>query len=157
MQHHDGVTKPAEINTGVATRYCKPSTLDDETNLPTSAAFQKRSRRNEEYLSVYLLDYFESLQAEQEQVQAVRAYMEERGWRCSRTALFATLDIEHTKSYIFDEIAEYVQFKEATLPHCGIFHDTDDLLISELLAECIQTTYTMATLDQKSSQEDQNE
>lgn len=154
MQHHESLTEITEINLGSVARYCKPSTLDDETTLPTSATFQRRSHRNEEYLSVHLLDYFTSLQTEQEQVQAVRAYMEEHGWRCSRSALFATLDIEYTKSYIFDEIAEYIFFKEATLPHCGIFHDTDDLLISELLAECIQTTYTMTTLEEKS---DQNE
>ena len=63
-----------ELTSGVVVRYCKPSTLDEE-KIPTSASFQLRIK--EKYLSVYLLDYYKSLN-EEESVFSVVAYMQKR-------------------------------------------------------------------------------
>jgi hypothetical protein len=129
------------IHEGVVARYCKYSTLDEETGRPTGAAFQRR--QNEQYLSVYLLDFFSHIENESEQVGAVKNIMQVRGWqfRPNEKSLFATLNVVHASNHIRQEASELIQFRAANLPHCGIFHEADDLLISELLAECVESIY----------------
>lgn len=128
-----------EIKEGVITRYCKLTTLDEDTNLPTFSAF--RQRQSENYLSVYLLDFFDQLAKEFDKVKAIKEEMELKGFRCRPSSLFANLDIQHSQKYILDEISEFISYKTVRLPHCGIFHDADDLLIAKLLAECVQSVY----------------
>jgi hypothetical protein len=128
-----------EIQSGNVARYCKPSSLDED-GYPTGSAFQRRSNRNEEYLSVYLLEFFKKIE-EKDGVLEVKREMERKNFNLKVTGSYAILNIERSKKYIMDEIEEQIYYREMKLPHCGIFHDHDDLLISELLAECIQNSY----------------
>ena len=61
-----------EIEIGNVTRYCKPSSL--ENGIPQSSAFEKRIERNEPYLSVYLLEFFQR-ETEIKNVIEVKKYM----------------------------------------------------------------------------------
>lgn len=128
-----------EIPSGNVARYCKPSSLDED-GYPTGSAFQRRSDRNEEYLSVYLLEFFEKIE-EKDNVLEVKREMKRKNFNLKANGSYAVLNIEKSKKYIMDEIDEQIYYNEMKLPHCGIFHDHDDLLISELLAECIQNSY----------------
>lgn len=128
-----------EIETGTVVRYCKPSTLN-EYGKPTSSSFQLRVP-DEKYLSVYLLDYFTALLAEEEKVLAVKNEMQEKQFKLKKNGMFSTLNIEQSKHHIFDLISEKISYKTLNLPHCGVFHQSDDLLISELLSQCVQNNY----------------
>ncbi len=131
-----------EIKNGYVTRYCKPSSLNN--GVPDSSAFRRRS--GEQYLSVYLLDFFQK-QTELENVIEVKKYMTERGFKCKQNGFFAAINIDQSKEYIFEEMASEISFLEKKLPHCGIFHEADDLLIAELLAECVINNYPVKNLD----------
>jgi hypothetical protein len=126
-----------ELQTGTVTRYCKPSTLDEQRN-PNALAFQRRE--GEKYLSVYLLDYFKK-PTESEKVTEVKWAMEKAGFSLKASGKFATLDIEESKNYIVELISETISYKGLNLPHCGVFHEYDDLVISELLSQCIKRCY----------------
>jgi hypothetical protein len=125
-----------EIETGNVTRYCKPGDLQD--GIVKSHAFKKRTERNEKYLSVHLLEFFQK-ETELENVLEVKAYM--KNYNFKRNGSFAVINIQKSKQYILEEISSQIYYREETLPHCGIFHDADDLLISKLLAECVQNNY----------------
>jgi hypothetical protein len=127
-----------EIETGNVTRYCKPGDLQD--GIVKSHAFKKRTERNEKYLSVYLLEFFQKA-TELENVLEVKAYMEAKNYNLNPNGCFAVINIQQSKQYILEEISSQIYYREETLPHCGIFHDADDLLISKLLAECVQNNY----------------
>lgn len=124
-----------EIEAGNVTRYCKPSLL--ENGVPKSSAFERRS--GEKYLSVHLLDFFK-MHTEVENVIEVKKYME-KSFQFKPNGYFAVLNIEQSRKYILEESSSEIYYREEKLPHCGIFHDADDLLIAQLLAECIQTNY----------------
>ncbi len=125
-----------EIEAGNVTRYCKPSTL--ENGVPNSSAFERRSE--EKYLSVYLLDFFK-MHTEVENVIEVKKFMTAKGFNFTPNGCFAVLNIEQSREYILEESSSEIYYREKNLPHCGIFHDADDLLIATLLAECIQSKY----------------
>lgn len=128
-----------EIQSGNVARYCKPSSLDED-GYPTGSAFQRRSNRNEEYLSVYLLEFFKKIE-EKDGVLEVKREKERKNFNLKVNGSYAIINIEKSKKYIMEEIDGQIFYKEMKLPHCGIFHDNDDLLISELLAEYIQNSY----------------
>jgi len=137
----------SEISTGNVARYCKPMTLD-ENKKPTSAAFQKRVQHDEKYLSVYLLEFFQK-HTEQENVSETKKYMEEeRDFTFKANGSFAVINIEFSKKYIFDIISQQIYYREENLPHCGIFHDAVDLVIAELLAQCVKNTYLVKDINE---------
>ena len=125
-----------EIEAGNVTRYCKPSSL--EKGEPKSSAFERRSE--EKYLSVYLLNFFK-MHTEVENVREVKKYLTGKSFQCKPNGSFAVLNIEQSREYILEESSSEIYYREKNLPHCGIFHDADDLLIAKLLAEAIQTNY----------------
>jgi len=127
-----------ELEDGVIARYCKPSTLDEQRN-PTSSSFQLRAP-DEKFLSVYLLDFFGDAE-EAEQVKSIRDTMQDKGFKLRSNGLFAVLSIQEPKDYIVTMINEQISCKALILPHCGIFHEHDDLVISELLSQSIRNTY----------------
>ncbi len=129
------------IEAGNVTRYCKPSTL--ENGIPQSSAFERRS--DEKYLSVYLLEFFGN-ETEVENIRQVKTYMEQRRFTCKTNGSFAILNIQQSKEYIYEEISSDIFYREENLPHCGIYHDADDLLIAELLAECVQNNYPVKNI-----------
>ena len=133
-----------EIEKGNVTRYCKPFALDDNGS-PVSSAFQRRPDRNEGYLSVYLLDYFDNIDniEQSEDIFQVKKTMERNRFNLKKSAVFAVLNVEQSKKHIMEEISEKISYKALNLPHSGIFHEYDDLVISELLAECVQTMYSV--------------
>ena len=128
-----------EIHKGTVARYCKPSTLD-ERGIPTSSSYLLRIP-NEKYLSVYLLDFF-SESTELDKISKVRSEMQRKGFKLKKTGLFSTLDIEYSKNYVASVISQQISYKELNLPHCGIFHEHDDLVISELLSHCTKNRYS---------------
>lgn len=128
---------------GRVARYCKPSSLDEQES-PTSAAFQRRP--TEEYLSVFWLEFFQEAH-EKNRIQAVKQAMEQRRFTVKQRGHFAVLDIEQSMQYIFEEVAEQIAYRAMNLPHCGLFHDGDDLLVAELLAECVQANYEVKSLE----------
>jgi len=132
-----------EIQAGTVSRYCKPSTLDG--NSPTGSSFQLRKERDEKYLSVYLLDFFRKAQ-EKEGILDIKFFMEKNGFKVKPKGAFALLDVKHSKEYIFQLIKEKISYKELNIPHCGVFHEYDDLLISELLSQCVKTFYIIENL-----------
>jgi hypothetical protein len=134
----EGIELKKEIESGNVTHYCKPSTL--ENGSPTSSSFQLRVERNEEYLSVFLLEYFNQ-ENEIDNVRNAKKEMHRRKLKTKDNGSFAVFDIEHSKNYIFDKIKKQISCKELDLPHCGIFHDSDDLVISELLTQCVKSNY----------------
>ena len=121
-----------------------------EGGVPKSSAFERRT--GEEYLSVYLLDFFQK-PTELENVIEVKKYMTEGGFKCKKKGSFAVINIEQCKKYIFEkmeekeEISDEISFREKNLPHCGIFHDAEDLLIAKLLAKCVINNYPVKNLD----------
>lgn len=132
------------ISKGNVARYCKPSSLDEEGN-PSSSSFQRRPNSNEGYLSVYLLEFFKS-RTEKENVGKAKRRMAKR-LNLSKNGLCAILNIEQSSEYIMNEIKQLIRYKPRGLPHCGIFHDYDDLVISELLAECVQNQYRIEDIE----------
>jgi hypothetical protein len=132
-----------EINEGNAARYCKPSSLGED-GCPSSSAFQRRPNRKEGYLSVYFLEFF-GKNTEKENVSEVKRLMATH-FNLKKSGLYAILNIQQSKEYIMKEIEKLISYKEITLPHCGIFHHHDDLLISELLLECVQNKYKVEML-----------
>lgn len=130
-----------EILQGTVVRYCKPMTIDSK--IPTFYCFQLRE--GESYLSVYLLDYFEE-PSEQEKVVAVKQFMESKKFQCKPTGVFAALDIEKSKQKIFESIAQSISYHAEGLPHCGISHEWEDLVIAQFLAECITHCYPVKKL-----------
>lgn len=133
-----------EILSGSTARYCKPSSLNESKN-PSPAAFQRRPERKEGYLSLYLLDYFKK-ETELENVRSVQLEMARKGFIVKKSGVFAILDIEKSKDFLLENYSEEITFREANLPHCGLFHESDDLLISELLIECIDNSYKISDL-----------
>ncbi|MDY6805200.1 MAG: hypothetical protein SXA11_15525 [Cyanobacteriota bacterium] len=132
-----------EIKKGYITRYCKPSSLNN--GIPDSSAFRRRN--GEKYVSVHLLEFFQK-QTELENVIEVKKYMTEKsGFKCRPNGSFAVLDLEQSKEYILEQISAEISCKEKNLPHCGIFHEADDFLIAELLAECVLNNYLVKNLD----------
>jgi len=127
---------------GRVARYCKPSSLDEQGS-PTSAAFQRRP--TEVYLSAFWLEFFQHVH-EKMRIQAVKRAMAQRRFTVKPRGQFAVLDIEQSTHYIFKEVAEQIVCRAMNLPHCGLFHDGDDLLIAELLAECVQANYDVKGL-----------
>jgi hypothetical protein len=131
-----------EIENGNVTRYCNPSSL--QNGVPKSSAFLRR--RGENYLSVYLLEFFQTI-TEVDSVIEVKIYMTEKiGFICKPSGSFAVLNIQQSKEYILEEISSEISYKDENLPHCGIFHDADDLLIAKLLADCVQNNYLIKNL-----------
>lgn len=136
-----------EVETGNVTRYCKPSSL--ENGIVQSSAFEKRSLEN--YLSVYLLEFFQK-ETEIKNVMEVITYMTKKGFICKPNGSFAVINIQQSKEYIFEETSLEISYQEQNLPHCGIFHDADDLLISELLTECVQNNYIIKDITDSTNQ-----
>jgi hypothetical protein len=128
-----------EIYYGAVVRYCKPRTLVD--GQPTSASFEWRE--NEKGLSVHFLDFFTDVVLEKEKVdEANKWQFDRKTFRFSKNGLFATLDVEYTKNYLFRLILQKISFQEANLPHCEIYHNhSNDLVISEYLLQCVENTY----------------
>ncbi|MBP0021917.1 MAG: hypothetical protein J7647_30720 [Cyanobacteria bacterium SBLK] len=136
-----------EIETGNVTRHCRPSTLEDDVPIPF--AFKKRP--GEKYLSVYWLDWFNK-STEKENIIETRNYMETKArFKCKSNGSFAVLNIEQSKEYIFEELSEVMSYKAENLPHCGIYHDADDLLIAELLVDCVCNNYLVKELDDRNT------
>jgi len=136
-----------EIQAGTVSRYCKPYFLDENGN-PTARCFELRKNRNEKYLSVCLLEFFDK-PTEKEKLVDVKNFMEKNGFSFkSKAAGFALLDIEKSKEYIFQKISEKISYREVnSLPHCGIFHESyGDLPIAERLAQCVKIFYSMKNL-----------
>jgi len=133
-----------EIEMGNVARYCKPSTLDEYGN-PQGSSFKLRPNRNEKGLSVYLLEFF-GRNIEKENVSEVKKEMERKNFSLKKSGVFATLNIQDSKSYIFELISEQISYREMNLPHCGIFHENDDGVISDLLAKCVQSHYSVNDL-----------
>ncbi|MFM6153318.1 MAG: hypothetical protein ACKPE3_10010, partial [Sphaerospermopsis kisseleviana] len=79
-------------------------------------------------------------ETEIENVLEVKAYMA-KNYNLKPNGCFAIINIQKSKQYILEEISSQIYYREEKLPHCGIFHDADDLLISKLLAECVQKNY----------------
>ncbi len=80
-------------DTDHVSRYCKPSTVDEE-GLPTSQAFSLR--QGEDHLSVNWLEYFGEpslLMA----VDGVRQAFREKGYRVARSGRFAVLSVRVVK------------------------------------------------------------
>ena len=127
-----------DICTGTVVRYCKPSTLDEQGK-PTGSSFQLRIP-SEKYLSVYLLDYFNS-SSEKEKIAEVKNEMQRKKFNFNKRGVFSTLDIKQSSDYIFELISEKIMYKELNLPHCGIFYEYDDLVVSELLSQCVINNY----------------
>jgi hypothetical protein len=127
-----------EIENGNVSRYCRPTDLED--GIVKSSAFAKRTERNEKYLSVYLLEFFQK-ETELENVLEVKVYMEAKNFNLKPNGCFVIINIQKSKQYILEEISSQIYYREEKLPHCGIFHDADDLLISRLLAKCVQNNY----------------
>lgn len=127
-----------KLEEGNVVRYCKPSNLED--GKPTNAAFMKRPERKEQYLSTYWLEYFKNFEL-RENVAAAKKYMEKNGFSLKKNGGLATLDIKKTVEYIRDELNEILEFKLKNSPHCGIFHTANDLLIAELLVECVESVF----------------
>ena len=125
-----------EILQGTVVRYCKPMTINSQ--IPTFYCFQLRE--GESSLSVYLLDYFEK-PSEQEKVVAVKQLMESKKFQCKPSGVFATLDIEKSKQKIFESIAQSIWYHAEGLPHCGISHEYEDLVIAQFLAESVNHCY----------------
>lgn len=134
----------AEIETGTVVRYCKPSTLDEQGK-PTGSSFQLRRKSAEEYLSVHLLDYFDK-PSEIENASAVKVAMQKKGFSFNENGVFSTLDIKQSRDYINQLISKKISYKSRDLPHCGIFHEYDDLVISELLSQCVLNNYSINQL-----------
>ncbi len=135
-----------EIHKGNVARYCRPSSLGGD-GCPTSSAFQRRPNRNEGHLSVYLLEFFKNKNTdEKENVAEVKKEMEKHS-NLKKNGLFAIINIEQSKDYILKEIQKLIFYREMKLPHCGIFHDHNDLIISELLAECVQSKYKIKDIE----------
>jgi len=133
-----------EIHEGNITRYCKPSKIGKKTHRPIPAAFELRD--GEEYLSVYLLEYFKN-NCEKDNVKAVKKYMEEiKHFSFRKNEGFAVLNIDHTKQHIVNASLN-VSFKEKNLPHCGIFLYGDELTISKLLVQCVHIIYFVKDLE----------
>jgi len=126
-----------EIENGNVSRYCRPIDLED--GIVKSHAFAKRTERNEKYLSVYLLEFFQK-ETELENILEVKAYTA-KNYNLKPHGCFAVVNIQQSKQYILEEISSQIYYREEKLPHCGIFHDADDLLISKLLSECVQKNY----------------
>ena len=133
-----------KIRSGNVVRYCKPSTLDENGN-PTWASFQRRVERDEQYLSVYLLEFF-GRETEKDNISEVKKEMEKKNFKLKNRGVFAILNIEDSRSYILEKIAEEISYQEMNLPHCGIFHEHNDLVISELLAQCVRNSYSVNDL-----------
>jgi len=133
-----------EIQSGTVSRYCKPSTLDENSS-PTGSSFQLRKERDEEYLSVYLLDFFRKAE-EKEGILDIKSFMEKNSFKLKPKGAFALLDVKNSKEYILKLIKEKISYKELKLPHCGVFHEYDDLVISELLSQCVKTFYIIENL-----------
>ncbi len=107
-----------------------------------------RKRKNEKYLSAYLLEYFKK-SSEKENMKAVKKFMEEKtNFSLRKNGGFTVLNIEKTKKYINDALQKNaVSFKKTTLPHCGIFFEEgDDLAISKLLSRCVDKIYLVGDL-----------
>jgi len=136
-----------EIQEGTAARYCKPATLDKQTQYPESSAFQLRiiNGIQEKYLSFYLLDFF-ARATEHENVIETKNTMEQNGFKLKGSGVFALLDIKQSKEYIFEQIVETISYKELNLPHCGLFHDYADLVMSEYLVQSTRTCYIIKSL-----------
>lgn len=126
-----------EIETGNVTRYCQPAKLED--GRPTTSAFEKRPGEN--FLSFYLLEFFEK-ETEVENVRAAKIYMTtQTDYNFKPSGSFAVINIQKSKKYIFEEISSEILYREENLPHCGIFHNADDILVAKLLVECVQNNY----------------
>ena len=135
----------AEIEKGTVVRYCKPSTLDEQGK-PMGSSFQLRIRTpTEKYLSVHLLDYFDK-PSEIEKASAVKVAMQKQRFNFKENGVFSTLDIKQSQDYINQLISEIISYKSLNLPHCGIFHEHDDLVISELLSQCVLNNYPINQL-----------
>ena len=132
-----------EILKGNVARYCKPSTLDEDGN-PQGSSFKLRPDRDEKSLSVYLLEFF-GRNTEKENLSEVKKEMK-KNLNLSKSGVFATLNIQDSKSYIFELISEQISYREMNLPHCGIFHENDDGVISDLLAKCVQSHYSVSDI-----------
>ncbi len=103
------------------------------------------TRFYEKYLSVYLSDFFGKAE-EKESILDIKFFMEKNGFKLKTKGVFALLDVKHSKEYILQLIKEKISYKELNLPHCGIFHEYDDLVISELLSQCVKTFYIIENL-----------
>lgn len=132
-----------ELSSGTAVRYCKPSTLDEQ-QVPTDSSFRLRKKMNEKYLSVYLLDFLKKTE-EKEGLLDIKSFMG-KNFKLKPSGAFALLDIKYSKEYILQLINEKISYKELNLPHCGVFHEYDDLVISELLSQCVKTSYIIKNL-----------
>ena len=111
-----------EIENGNVSRYCRPIDLED--GIVKSHAFAKRTERNEKYLSVYLLEFFQK-ETELENILEVKAYMA-KNYNLKPNGCFAVVNIQQSKQYILEEISSQIYYREEKLPHCGIFHDADE-------------------------------
>ncbi|MGK7927255.1 MAG: hypothetical protein AB4290_18760 [Spirulina sp.] len=67
-------------------------------------------------------------------------------FNCKPNGSFAVINIEQSQEYIREELSEEIFYKPKNLPHCGIFHDTNDLLIAKLLAQCVRNNYLVKDL-----------
>ncbi len=132
-----------EIIEGNLTRYCRPSQIQKKSQKPSPAAFELRD--GEQYLSAYLLEYFEK-SSEKENVKAVKKFMEEiKHFSLGKNGGFAVFQIAHIREHMINA-SQNVRFKEKELPHCGIFFEGDDLTISKLLSQCVHALYLVKDL-----------
>jgi hypothetical protein len=141
---------PKELISGTVARYCSKSrvVILDERHQPDPSCFNLRQFRNERYLSVYLLEYFDKL-TEEENLNAVKHAIEAGGFQC-KTGIFALLDVADSK-HKFEQKKLKISYQSLNLPHCGLFHEYNyeyhEMYITELLVQCVKTCYSIKQLE----------
>ena len=127
-----------KIKSGNVVRYCKPSTLDENGN-PTGASFQRRVERDEQYLSVYLLEFF-GRETEKDNVSEVKKEMERKNFKFKNRGVFATLNIEDSQSYILRKIW-FHDWKSSSAPAEGTKSKNTKTAITTAFNFIIQTPF----------------
>ncbi len=120
-------------------RYCRPRAVREDGTLAPSAF---RLRHGEEYLSTNWLEYFHDSDRAS-QIAGVRQALADKGFRVSRNATFAVLNIGTTAERCRDELDAAIQFVALGEPHdpshTGIFGYTiqKNDAIAALLAQLL--------------------
>ena len=115
-------------------RYCKPSSIDKEKQLPLASAF--KLREGEEYLSVNWLEYFEAEDLNQA-IDFVRQAFRDKNYSVKHNGRFALLRVKEVKNMILG--LRYLPSKNDP-SHSGIFgYTASDRLIALKIAELVRT------------------
>jgi hypothetical protein len=129
-------------------RYCRPSSVDQVSGLPSGAAFLRTVKNGvlEEYLSVNWLEKI-SIEAQYTQVEELKALFISKGYKLKSTGRFAILNvgkaIENAQSNGF-EIDIFHDPSKSDDSHSSISNmpaEGDDIALAELIAMNVITTY----------------